>query len=569
MNRHAIYHEPDSNQCYPLDTNKIVIRLKTSRQDNFDFVKLIYGNKYTFHELQEETMMSIKYQDELFNYYEVNLTIKDVRFVYVFCLSFKNQTYYYCEDGLSKKYNFAFAYYNCFQYPYINQIDIPKKVSWMEKSVFYNIFVDRFYQGNTTKDQSYINLKVNEIPKPKSFMGGDIKGIIEKLDYLQDLGITAIYLTPIFTSISSHKYDISNYFEIDKQFGSKEDLEELITKAHNMGIKIVLDGVFNHCSNLSREFQDALQNGKDSKYFNWFIINGDKIDTKNVNYETFSSCYYHPKFNTSNPEVQEFLISIGLYYVNNFKIDGWRLDVADELSHDFWRNFRTKIKAANPECLLIGENWHNSYPFLRGDQFDSIMNYSFTKIMQNFFAYNKIKAAKCSDMLNNLIVRNNDIANSMMLNLLDSHDTDRFFSSVNKNLDKMIAALAILFTFKGVPGIYYGTELPLEGKYDPDNRRPMNFNKLGKNANYFSLLKKLIKIRNDNELLSKGEISITSDNDLLFIKRYFSLDEYIELIVYNGNKKKEFVNKNEILLKNNYEDTAFTGIGFIIRKVKI
>jgi Glycosidases len=172
-------------------------------------------------------------------------------------------------------------------------------------------------------------------------------------------------------------------------------LHELINKAHSMGIKIILDAVFNHCSEDLIQFQDVIKYKSKSKYYDWFIIHSDEP----FNYETFAACKYMPKFNTSNKEVQNFLIEAGCYYVREFDIDGWRLDVSDEVSHDFWRIFRKKIKELKRDCILIGENWHDANKFLQGDEFDGIMNYAFTKACLDFYAFDALTPIGFSDKL--------------------------------------------------------------------------------------------------------------------------------------------------------------------------
>ena len=564
MNKQAIYHQPDSNYCYPLEDNVISVRLRVSKEDTFNSIDVIYGDKYTYQNRQIKLPMKLKYTDELFSYYQLDIKLDDVRFVYIFQLINSDGKFYFCEDGIVEKYDFKLAYFNCFQYPYINSIDVFKRVSWMKNAIFYEIFVDRFNMGNSNKD--YINMKWNDKPRQNSFAGGDLIGIIKKLDYLKHLGINVIYLTPIFSSISNHKYDIKDYYKIDAQFGDETIFQKLVDTAHKKGIRIVIDGVFNHSSNLLSQFQDVVKNGKKSKYFNWFIIHGDKIDQKKINYETFANCYYHPKFNTSNCEVQKFLIDIGKYYVEKFDIDGWRLDVSDELSHDFWRNFRREIKNIKPDCLLLGENWHDSYPFLRGDQFDSIMNYSFTKAMLDYFVFETSDAEKTANKLNSLLIRNSEIVNSMMLNLLDSHDTDRFYSAVHESIDKLLSALAIQFTFKGVPGLYYGIEIPTTGGYDPDNRKCMNWNKLNQNSPYFKKLKAIIDIRKEEAIID-GEIKITSHNELLIIERYIKSEKII-LAVNNTAQKIHFYEEGEKLVSHRYSNNYLNSDSFIIEKVK-
>lgn len=214
--------------------------------------------------------------------------------------------------------------------------------------------------------------------------------------------------------------------QVDSQFGTNEDLHRLIDQAHAKGIRIVLDAVFNHCSEELSQFQDVLKRGKESPYYDWFVIYGDKPDPQAGNYEMFASCTYMPKFNTSNPEVQKYLCDIGCHYVEKYGIDGWRLDVSDEVSHDLWRAFRKAVKGCNAECIIIGENWHDASNYLRGDQYDSIMNYAFTKACLDYFAAGAANAEQTAWKLNDILARNTDTVNSMMLNLLDSHDTHRF-----------------------------------------------------------------------------------------------------------------------------------------------
>ncbi|MGN0675734.1 MAG: alpha-amylase family glycosyl hydrolase, partial [Oscillospiraceae bacterium] len=197
------------------------------------------------------------------------------------------------------------------------------------------------------KDLSYVNMEWGGKPTPKSFAGGDLQGIYQKLEYLKDLGINAVYLTPIFKSVSNHKYDISDYYSIDTAFGDKEVFRSLVDKAHSLGMKIVMDAVFNHCSENLWQFQDVLKNGKESPYYDWFVITSDNP----LKYECFAACKYMPKFNTSNLEVQKFLLEVAVYWIKEFKIDGWRLDVSDEVSHDFWRVFRKTVKEANADFV--------------------------------------------------------------------------------------------------------------------------------------------------------------------------------------------------------------------------
>lgn len=544
MNKYALQHIVDSSYCFPVSSNEIVLRLRTAKNDIVR-AQVIYESKYIIGTSQKSAEMTKSYVGELFDFYEVKLKLTDTRLAYVFYIDDGERCYYFSEDGATEKYDFTIGFYNFFQYPYINEADILQCVPWLKNAVFYQIFVDRFAMGDTQKNTSYINCKWGDIPTPKTFAGGDIRGIIQKLDYIKEIGCNAIYLTPIFQSISNHKYDISDYYNVDTQFGSNSDLKQLVDTAHQKGMRIVLDAVFNHCSEHMMQFQDVLKKGKDSRYYDWFVIRGKEIDQEVVNYETFAACAYMPKLNTSNEEVQEFLLDIGTHYLKEYDIDGWRLDVSDEISHDFWRKFRHRIKETKSEAVIIGENWHDANNYLRGDQYDSIMNYAFTKACLDYFAFGTKDAKQIAWKLNEILMRNTKPVNDMMLNLLDSHDTHRFYKEVGKDRFKMKAALSLLFLFQGVPCIFYGTEILTEGGYDPDCRRCMDWDKAvftGEFADIYKLLQQLSKLRQSLDF-TEGTTQIYTEENTLILKNVsktheiqlrINLEEQSLIILRNG-----------------------------------
>lgn len=545
MNRCAMQHIVDSSYCFPVSSNEIVLRLRTEKNDIVR-AQVIYESKYVIGESQKCADMKKTYTGELFDFYEVKLTLEDTRLAYVFYINDGEKNYYFSEDGVTENYDFTLGYYNFFQYPYINDADILECVPWMKEAVFYQIFVDRFNIGDEDKDKSYITCKWGDIPTPKTFAGGDLKGITKKLDYIKGLGCNAIYLTPVFESISNHKYDISDYYNVDPQFGSNEDLKELVKMAHSKGIRIVLDAVFNHCSDRMMQFQDVLQKGKASKYFDWFVIKGDKVSKERDNYETFAACDYMPKLNTSNEEVQEFLLKIGEYYIHEYDIDGWRLDVSDEISHYFWRKFRERVKKAKKDAVIIGENWHDANSNLRGDQYDSIMNYAFTKLCLDYLATECKNAEQAAWKLNELLMRNTDPVNTMMLNLLDSHDTHRFFKEVGKNRFKMKAALCMLFMFKGAPCMFYGTEILTDGGYDPDCRRCMDWEKAKPDGEYkdiYDLIKKLALLRQEMQL-ADGALKIYGESETLILVN--TTESRVIKLVINNTPHKQTVDNIEV-----------------------
>lgn len=528
MNKHAILHIPDSRYCFPISEHELVLRLRMAKEDRDCAVYLVSAPKYDFWQTHSRSRLSLAYEDDLFIYYETHLTLDDVRFAYIFQLEENGQTWYYSEKGVTETYNYKEAFYDFFQMPYINANDVMPVVDWMRGAVFYQVFVERFRIGDTQKDTSYINMKWGVCPTPKSFAGGDLQGILEKLDYIAGLGVTVLYLTPIFTSISNHKYDISDYYQIDPHFGDTQTLILLVSEAHRRGMRVVLDAVFNHCSSRMQQFADVLEHGSQSRYYDWFLIHGQYPDAKKSNYECFAACNYMPKLNTANPEVQQFLLDIGCYWIREADIDGWRLDVADEVSHDFWRQFRKAIKTEKPDAVLIGENWHDAYAYLMGDQYDSIMNYSFTKACLDYFAKDELDAAGMAHRLAGNYMRNTEPVNYMMLNLLDSHDTHRFYSEVGCRKNRLIAALALEMIYPGAACIYYGTEIPIEGGYDPDSRRCFPWEDVESDANIITQVRALTALR-QLPVIQYGTLQLAEENGMLCVRRIY---EDTELRLY-------------------------------------
>lgn len=548
MNEQGILHVPNSKFCFPLGENTLVLRLRMDRRDHVEKVEAVYECKYEIHEKQRSVEMEKKYEDRLFSYYETVLTLDDVRLAYIFRIWENGKFFFFSEDGLSDSYDFSLGYFNFFQFPYINAADVHEEVKWMRGAVFYEIFVDRFCRGDDRKNTDYINMEWGEKPHPKSFAGGDISGIIEKLEYIQSIGVNALYLTPIFKSISNHKYDISDYHVVDQQFGTNEDLGRLVKEAHSRGMRVVLDAVFNHCSELLPQFQDVVKRGKESPFYDWFLIRGENPDRENLNYEVFAFCEYMPKFNTSNQEVQEFLLNIAVSWIEKYDIDGWRLDVSDEISHDFWRAFRKRVKEVKKNCVIIGENWHDANCFLQGDQYDSIMNYAFTKACLDYYAFGTFDAGEFAWKLNHLLMRNTDQANRMMMNLLDSHDTDRFYTRVRRNKNRLLSAVAVMCMFPGAPCIYYGTEIPLEGGYDPDNRRCFDWDESHWDREYHQKFTELLGLR-EVETIQSGSIRIEARSGLLVISRSLETEKLVLLSNQSG-VPVHVDSSGELLLQN-------------------
>lgn len=559
MNETAIFHEPESKYCFAINSKTVKLRIRIAKSDNPYKVEVVYGGKYDFLSKQLIQEMDLIAIDKLYKYYGTTLSLDDLRLVYIFKFTIEDKVLFYSEDGLSNFYDFMYNHYNCFQYAYINQADVHQMINGCDKAIFYQIFIDRFRIG-LRDNKDYINLEWNSIPNPKSFAGGDLYGIIEKLDYIKSLGANYLYLTPVFKSLSNHKYDIIDYFTVDEMFGGNEYLYQLVSIAHQKGMKVVLDAVFNHCSDKNLLFVDVIKNGRNSKYYDWFIITNDEP----LEYQCFSTCKYMPKFNTSNKEVCDYLIRVAKHWTKELSIDGWRLDVSDEVSHKFWRRFRDEIKAINKDCIIIGENWHDANIYLRGDQFDSIMNYAVTKACLDFFAFRSINVKEFSEKLNGLLMRNTDTINNMMLNLLDSHDTFRFFSRVNGDIEKVMSALALIYFYPGMPCIYYGTENMMEGNYDPDSRRTFDWDLEKIDNPVKNLIRKLSLLKQDG--LSQGDYKLYTENDLLVLERINK--DFIYRLIINGNEINKHYDSNNIILASNENFHTLNPFGFIIEKIR-
>lgn len=520
MNLQAIYHKPESNYCFAAAQKELTLRIRFAKGEELDSVAVLYNTKYHIAENQLRRELRLTLIDDLFDYYSATLQLADSRVSYVFEITVKGKTYYYCEDGLIDRYDFDFAYFNSFQFAYIHDSDVIKSVDWLTNAVFYQIFVDRFYKASD-KDESYINAEWGDMPTPKSFYGGDLDGIRVKLPYIKALGVNAIYLTPIFKSCSNHKYNISDYYRIDEAFGGEQALERLVNACRENGIKVVLDAVFNHVNEDFAPFADVIKNGKTSRYYDWFVINGDSVSDKRDNYERFADCSYMPKLNTDNPEVMRYCLDVALYWTKRYGIDGWRLDVSDEVSHRFWRSFRQELKSVSPDCALIGENWHDSSSYLNGDQFDSIMNYAVTKCMMDFWANESIGEQELADRLSRQLARYSDVTNGMMFNLLDCHDTHRFYTLTGCNENKFMCAIVSTVFLPGSYCLYYGDEILTEGNFDPDSRRAFDWNRL-QNAEISSFAEKLklVLALKRQPAIKSGKVRLYAQDGLFVTERY-------------------------------------------------
>ena len=394
--------------------------------------------------------------------------------------------------------------------------------AWVRNAVFYQIFVERFARGEPARDPLGVQ-PWGSPPTNGNFMGGNLQGILDRLDYLTDLGITALYLTPIFHSPSNHKYDTQDYFMVDPQFGDLELLRQLVDACHQRGLRVVLDGVFNHCSDQNPFFLDVKRYGPQSRYWNWFHIRNWPFPDHFGNHDEVLQWYdcwwgFHtlPKLNYHHPEVEEYFLNVATYWLREAGVDGWRLDVPNEVIQSFWPKFRRAVKAVNPNAYIVGEIWDDASSWLQGDQFDAVMNYRFQKALMGYFAEEQMDTHAFDHTLRYLLQDYPEPAIAVMLNLLGSHDTARPMTVVHRRdegshaLESLKLMAAMQFTCTGAPCIYYGDEIGMEGDKDPDCRRcyPWDWEqqaeKRGQRSELLDYYKKLITVRKDNPALRHG-----------------------------------------------------------------
>lgn len=437
-----------------------------------------------------------------------------------------------------------------------------KTPDWVKSSVFYQIFPDRFAKTQYPKPGLWQpeNLEPwDTLPTPQGYKGGDLWGVIEKLDYLQELGVNAIYFTPIFQSACNHRYHTHDYYQIDPMLGGNIAFDALLEAAHQREMKVVLDGVFNHASRGFFFFNDILENGSQSPWVDWFKIIKWPLSpydgTKPANYISWWDIRALPQFNHDHPQVKEYLMQIGEYWVKK-GIDGWRLDVPNEIeTPGFWQEFRTRIKAINCNAYIVGEIWKDARQWLDGTQFDGVMNYLLTESILAFVGgdrllekyvktapYNPhppLNAKAFAKKIQKLLSLYPWEIQLTQMNLLDSHDTARCKTVVGEDPQTIELATLLLFTFPGAPSIYYGDEIGLAGGLDPDCRR--SFPKENQwDLDTLDYHKKLINLRRYCPALCTGEYKfLFADQSVYVFARI--LEQQTLIIAVNINNKTQEV----------------------------
>lgn len=550
MEKTAIFHRPTDNFACLLDDRTLQLRLKTKKND-VTSVSLIFGDPYIWRngEWQFSKMpMNLIGNDGLHDYWETEVFAATKRLRYGFQLTSLTEETIYTEKGFFDSIPTDSDYYFCF--PYLHENELFQAPQWVKDTVWYQIFPERFGNGNPSINPKNTKAWGSEPPAVNNFFGGDFAGVTAHLDHLTDIGVNGIYFTPVFEASSNHKYDTIDYMEIDPQFGDADALKELITQCHSRGIKVMLDAVFNHSGYYFPPFQDVLKNGESSLYKDWFHIHSFPVlGGEKPNYEAFGFVDSMPKLNTANPEVKKYLLEVGTYWINEFDIDGWRLDVANEVDQPFWQKFRKTVKEAKPDVYILGEIWHDSMPWLRGDQFDAVMNYPFKTNVLNLLAKNSINSKQFAENMSKVYYSYPKSVFDFTFNLVGSHDTARILTECNDNINITKQVFTILLTFMGTPCIYYGDEIGLTGGQDPGCRECMDWDENNHQLELKNHIQTLIALRTKEKLLAnEGSITFvhpTEANGIFGYKKHNATKTIIVLLNPSSEEQQYALDRDQ------------------------
>ncbi len=626
MRRDALFCDGTSSYVMPAEPKAgetVTLRFRTAENDVADVILLVGEEKARY-------MMQKADSIENFDFWEIQWTLDEAPLVYCFEIQRGGEICYYNRCGVSDR---IVDYYDFKIVPGFSTPD------WAKGAVMYQIFVDRFYNGdpqNDVEDREYIYIgapceqvkdwgSMPATPDIRRFYGGDLQGVMDKLDYLQDLGIEVIYFNPLFVSPSNHKYDIQDYDYIDPHYGKivkdggevlaegdmdnthatkyqirtgdKENLEasnalfaRLVDEMHKRGMRVILDGVFNHCGSFNKwmdreriyEQQPAYQDkqgafvSSQSPYrsFFHFFKEEESAWPYNYNYDGWWGHDTLPKLNyEDSPKLVQYIMDIGKKWVSPpYNIDGWRLDVAadlgysNEYNHMFWKEFRTQVKSVNPDVLILAEHYGDPGEWLQGDQWDSVMNYdAFMEPLTWFLTgMEKHSNERRTDLWGNAEIFVNTMKHFMAcmltpslqvaMNELSNHDHSRFLTRTNHiagrveqlgykaaeegiNEAVFCEAVAVQMTWVGAPTVYYGDEVGVVGFTDPDNRRTFPWG--NENQRLLNFHKEMIRIHKEQEILRTGSIKmLTWANNVLAYGR-FQDDEQIVVILNNSKELKE------------------------------
>ncbi len=544
MIKSAIIHRPDREQCYSVGAHRFVVQLRAAHGDLSSCVlncRDKYISQHSPVPVDKNVEMTLAASDSVCDYYETEVDFDGICLRYYFKLTDTAGNVAYFGNGSFFDEPMDDVYY-MFDLPRISReedgCEIP---AWAAGAVVYQIFPDRFAPDEepSPDDGEWYQAPMGHSKK----LCGTLRGITRHLPHLSELGVDAIYLNPIFKSPSSHKYNTEDYLKIDADFGTEGDLKELVSTAHSMNIRVILDGVFNHCDPNFFAFKDVMENQEKSPYRDWFYIHSFPVkwempkkftgELKPPNYETFSYFGGMPKLNCNCPAVRDYVAKVIDYWMSAADIDGWRLDVADEIGHDFWRFFRREVKRRNPDALIVGEIWAHNPAFVQGDEWDSYMNYRFYNAVRDCVAGGIYPVSHLASELSGIRGNSNSMMYTLLWNLIGSHDTPRFLRLAGDDTRRLKLASVIQLTLTGMPVIYYGDEYGMTGGMDPDCRRGMLWDSSRQNHDVYEHYRRLIALRKQSAALRIGELKFTviDDEQGLLIYEKAHSDERVAVAV--------------------------------------
>ena len=548
MNEAGIRHTGAYPDCYLSGRNCLELVLHTAREDIRNAYVILFAR--TSPAKKQRILMKHLLRDAANDHFFAKAEFKSTvryRKYYFELVSTGGKRFFYNAYGVTEEEPED----GFFEFLYANETDVLKIPDWCKGQIYYQIFPERFCNADTSRNPAKC-MPWGTLPTRENYMGGDLRGITEKIQYLSELDVDCIYLNPIFLADFNHKYATSDYYEIDPQFGSKEDFKKLVDTAHAYGMKIILDGVFNHTGIHFKAFADLCRKQEKSEYKDWYYVTEYPVTISEKCYECVGAYPYMPKLNTANPKVRDYILGVMRYWIAEFKIDGWRLDVADEVDESLWIFARRKLKDEFPDMLLLGETWGMGFRLLSGNQMDSIMNYTFWNAAKDFFAYGKIDAAELDFRLERMLSAYPKEVDEAMFLVLDSHDTERFLWSCNGDMRKMKLAIMLQMCFVGAPSIYYGDEVGMTGDNDPGCRGCMPWEKNLQNEELQNHYRSLIALRKREKCLTSGAFAAN-----LCEGRVFGFFRYMEnekvYVFFNAGEEAQTV-KVPVFDKADYEN---------------
>lgn len=521
MNQSAVRHQSFYPFVQPLARTSVIFLLEAAPHD-LTGCTLVWWKRSEPEKVYRESA-TLRYRTETMDQWAFTVFFPEeahyIKYYFILC----------GQDGSEHRFNtygFDKAESGCFELLQINSTDLITVPEWTQGCVWYQIFPERFDRDPVT-DRELDPWDAE--PTRDNYLGGTLSGIRRHLPYLAELGTECIYLNPVFAGDFNHKYATTDYLSVDPMFGTEADLLELTGEAHQLGIRIVLDGVFNHCGIHFAPFEDFRRNGSGSTYADWFYLKKEPVEIDSACYECVGDYPYMPRLNGANNEVREYVLKILLYWLEKVHIDGWRFDVADELDMAAVRYWREAVKLQYPEAVMLAETWGSAVRMIAPGTFDCAMNYLFRDAAVDFFAHESITPSEFRNRLAGMLQKYPDRNMLSMFNCLGSHDTARFLTEAGENVDRLRLAMAFQMLFPGAPSVYYGDEIGMKGNNDPGCRGGMAWNKM--NMDLLAWQKHWIAFRKEHSAIRKGSIAFLNESDpaLFSFSRFDSSEEIIAI----------------------------------------